>query len=281
MDDAVTLAAKLGGITNLTHGFIYFAPEAAEEYAAVGLPAEHQYFASRGACFGPVPAGVIVATFFNFNPALVHAVIPDAWTLADPAAIQTARMRAAGRVLAASCGAVSDEDIAAASAIAKAMMDGLGDEGRALAAANRAVPEPDDAWELLWQRITVLREWRGDAHVAALVAAPVDAVEALILHAATDQVPKSALVATRQWPEDAWQAGVDRLVSRGLLQPDEQFTDAGRAFREDIERRTNEACVAMVDAVGADDTRRLIDLLKPVRDGLLEGGAFAAMGRGR
>lgn len=279
MTDTLELTAKLGGITNLVHGFIYFAPEATEEYEAVGLPPSHHYFASRGACFGPVPGGVVVATFFNFNPAMVHAVIPEAWSMAEPADIQTARMRAAGRVLERTCGAVDADTVAEATALAGRMMDALGDEGRPLAAANRAVPEPDDPWQRLWQRVTVLREWRGDAHVAALVSAPVDPVEALALHAATGQVPRAALVTTRQWPEDDWQAGIDRLVARGLLEPDESFTDAGRALRDDIEHRTDLACLPMVDAIGAADTRRLIDLLKPVRTGLLEGGAFAALGR--
>lgn len=275
----VDLSARIGAITNLVHGFIYFAPEAAEEYDAVGLPGSHHYFASRAACFGPVPAEVVVATFFNFNPATVHPVIPDAWTRAAPDAIQTARMRAAGRVLRRTCGSVGDDVVAEATELAGRMLAALGDEGRPLAAANRAVAEPDDPWERLWQRVTVLREWRGDTHVAALVAADVDPVEALALHAATGQVPRAALVTTRRWPEDRWQQGIDRLVDRGLLRPDESFTEEGRAFRDEIERRTDAACVAMVDAVGADDAERLVDALKPIRKGLLEGGAFAALGR--
>ncbi|MEM7140008.1 MAG: hypothetical protein AAF548_03185 [Actinomycetota bacterium] len=279
MSDVLELTAKLGAITNLTHGFIYFAPEATEEYDAVGLPGTHHYFASRGACFGPVPAGVVVATFFNFRPDMVHAVIPDAWSLAAPADIQRARMRAAGRVLRRTCAAVDAGVVEEASGIAAAMIGGLADAGRPLAAANRAVPEPDDPWERLWQRITVLREWRGDAHVAALVAAPVDPVEALALHAATDQVPRAALVTTRQWSEEQWQGGIDRLVARGLLDDDERFTDAGRAFRDGIEHATNLASAAMVEAVGEVDARRFYDLLKPIRSGLLEGGAFAAIGR--
>ena len=68
-------------------------------------------------------------------------------------------------------------------------------------------------------------------------------------------------------------------MDRGLLEADERFTDAGRAFREDIERRTNEACLPMVEGVGFDEARRFVDLLKPIRSGLLEGGAFAALGR--
>jgi hypothetical protein len=38
------------------HGMIYFAPEAARSYAALGLPADHGYFASRAAPMGAVLA---------------------------------------------------------------------------------------------------------------------------------------------------------------------------------------------------------------------------------
>ncbi len=279
MSDLVALSARLGAMTNLVHGFIYFAPEAAEEYDALSLPASHHYFASRAAALGPVPAEVVVATFFNFNPELVHPAIPDAWSIASPAAIQTARIRAAGRVLRRVEPDITDDDLAEASEIAGAMIAGVGDAGRPLAAGNRATPEPDDSWERLWQRITVLREWRGDAHVAALVAAPVDPVEALALHAATGQVPKAALVGTRHWSDDAWNTTVQKLVRRGLLREDESFTEMGEAFRADIERRTDIASIPLIDAVGPDRTQRLIDLLKPVRRALLDGGAFAALGR--
>ena len=273
------LAASLGAMTNIVHGFIYFAPEAAEEYSKVGLAPEHHYFASRAAPMGPVPAEVVIATFFNFNPDMVREVIPAAWATADPAAIQAGRMRAASAVLARCCPQVGADHLEEATELAGKMLRPLGYEGKALAGANRSVTEPDDPWARFWQRVTILREWRGDVHVAALTTAPVDAVEALILHAATDQVPRAALVATRQWPEDEWAAGVARLAARGLVDDEERFTDAGRAFREEIEHRTNVACQAMVDSVGEDETHRLVDLLKPVRRGLLDGGAFAMMGR--
>ena len=276
--EPIELSAKLNTMTGPVHGFIYFAPEATEEYDALGLPASHHYFASRGAALGAVPAEVVVATFFNFPPYMAEAAIPDAWSIASPAAIQAARMRAAGRVLRRLAGDALDADgVAEATALAGRMIDGVGDAGRPLAAGNRAVPEPDDPWERLWQRITVIREWRGDVHVAALVAASVDPVEALLLHAATGQVPLAALKATRQWPDADYDAGVERLRSRGLLDADGAFTDDGRAFREAIEHTTNEASTPLVAAIGSADTQRLLDLLRPVRTALTEGGAFAAM----
>ncbi len=279
MSDLLALSARLGRMTNLLHGFIYFAPEATEEYDALGLPATHHYFASRAAALGPVPAEVVVATFYNFNPSLVTAAIPDAWSIAEPAAIQRARMRAAGRVLRRVAPDMTDADLVEVTDIAGRMIEAVGVAGRPLAAGNRATPEPDDAWERLWQRITVLREWRGDAHVAALVAAPADPVEALALHAATGEVPRAALVATRAWPDGAWNAGVQRLVARGLMNEDETFTEMGEAFRAEIERRTDIAALPLVEAVGPDATQRFVDLLKPVRRALLDGGAFAALSR--
>ena len=276
--EPIELSAKLNTMVSPVHGFIYFAPEAAEEYSAVGLPATHHYFASRGAALGPVPAEVIVATFFNFPPHMVDAAIPDAWAIATPADIQSARMRAAGRVLMRLAGdAITAAELSEATDLAGRVVDGVGDAGRPLAAANRAVPEPDDPWERLWQRVTVIREWRGDVHIAALVAASVGPVEALLLHAATGIVPLAALKATRQWADDDYGAGVARLQTKGLLGADEAFTEAGRAFRDGIEQQTDAASLPLVEAIGPADTQRLLDLLRPVRTALTEGGAFAAM----
>lgn len=270
------LVAKLGTVTNSTHGFIYFSESAGAAYEELGLTGRQQYFASRGAAFGAVPAEVVIATFFNFNPEIVRQAIPAAWDVADPAEIQAVRMRAAGAQLAA-LEALPAADVAEATDLAGRMVDGVTDEGRPLAGANRAVPEPDDPWQRLWQRLTIVREWRGDGHVAALAAGPVTALEALVLHAATGQVPRAGLQATRQWSDEAWDATVASLAERGLVESDGSFTEQGRSFRDDIERRTNVAAAPLVDAIGPDDTRRLIDLLKPVQRQLIESGAFARL----
>lgn len=271
-----TLVAKLGAISNLTHGFIYFSDSATDAYSQIGLGPSQRYFASRGAALGPASAELIIATFFNFNPEIVYRAIPAAWDVASPQQIQAVRMQSAGAQLAA-LAALNVDELDEATELAGAMAQRVAYEGRPLAGANRSVPEPDDPWSRLWQRLTVIREWRGDAHVAVLSAAPVTAVEALVLHAATGQVPKKALVMTRQWSEDAWQAAVDKLQTRGLLEADGSFTSEGRAFRDEIEHRTNIASLPLVDSLGDDATRRLIDLLKPVRQALVDSGAFARL----
>src|SRR5437870_2644687 len=80
------------------HAVMYFVPEADEELTGVGLrPGRMGYFASRAAPMGPVPAGVVTATFYNFNPEIVTRHIPRAWTLASIADILAARRRIADR----------------------------------------------------------------------------------------------------------------------------------------------------------------------------------------
>ena len=271
------LVAHLGSLSNAVHGFVYFADEAEEQYSALGLTGNQQYFASRGAAFGPVEPAIVTATFFNFNPARVEAALPACWEVASAEKIQQARMRAASNVLQQACPGVNAAMIAEATSLAQAMVDSVGDEGRALAAANRAVALPDDVWAALWQLITVIREWRGDAHVAALTAAPVTAVEALVLHAATGQVPRVALQSTRGWSDEAWAAAVDSLRQRGLVNAAGEFTDDGRSFRDAIEDQTNRASQPLVDGLGSERTERLCALLRPIRTALIEAGAFARL----
>lgn len=82
------------------HGMIYFTPYGPSAYEAIGITDRRMgYFASRSAAMGPVPAGVTIATFFNFNPAAICRAIPAAWRIAAPEAILNARLEAADRSL--------------------------------------------------------------------------------------------------------------------------------------------------------------------------------------
>jgi hypothetical protein len=88
------LARKTWRTLEPLHGMVYFVPEAAEEYARLGVTGRTGYFASRAAPMGAVTADVVVSTFFNFNPELVHAAIPGVWEVATPVALVAARFAA-------------------------------------------------------------------------------------------------------------------------------------------------------------------------------------------
>ncbi|MEP6624880.1 MAG: hypothetical protein ABJC79_10575, partial [Acidimicrobiia bacterium] len=69
----------------------------------------------------------------------------------------------------------------------------------------------------------------------------------------------------RAWPADEWQAGVDGLRSRGLLESgdDLTLTDAGREQRQWIEDATDAASVIAYEALGEDVCSRLRTLARP------------------
>ena len=89
------------------HGLVYFAPEATDEYAALGVTGRSGYFASRAAPMGAVPAEVVIATFFNFEPGLVRRAMNGVWDLVTPAALIDARFRGAKAALERAAGKTS------------------------------------------------------------------------------------------------------------------------------------------------------------------------------
>jgi hypothetical protein len=245
------------------HGMIYFAPEGAERYEAAGLQGRRMgYFASRAAALGPVPAEAVIATFFNFNPALVRRAIPAAWDLATPARVLGARLEAADLALRRAFGeAIASPGLVEAARLARVAAEAActRPEGRPLFAAHASLPWPDEPHLVLWHAQTLLREFRGDAHVAALLLEGLSGIESLVTHAASGDVPADTLRVSRAWPEDDWTAAVDGLRSRGLVTAEGElaFTDEGRTQRQRIEDRTDALSVYAYAPLGEDGCTRL------------------------
>jgi hypothetical protein len=247
------------------HGFIYFAPEAPERYAAVGVTGRMRgYFASRSAALGIVPAEVVIATFYNFAPSRVQNAIPSAWEAATPAQLLAARLDAVDATLRRVLGdEVDSSRLAEAAKLARAATDAADITGRPLYAGHAALPWPDPPHLQLWHACTLLREHRGDGHIAALVVAGLNGAEASVTHAVSGAVPEEVLRTTRGYTEEAWQAVKDRLRARGLLDGDGAFTKAGQELRDWVERTTDEAASAPYEHLGSDTTQRLIALVRP------------------
>ena len=274
-----SLARKTWRTLEPIHGLIYFAPEASEEYEALGLPpAMGGYFASRAAAMGPVPADVVIATFFNFHPPFVRETIPSAWAIASPADILAARFRAADRALRARLGeeVASSSEVEEAAVLARRAAESATQwpEGRPLFAGHASLPWPDDPLLVLWHAQTLLREFRGDGHIAAMAAEGVGGVEALILHGATGDVPPATLRSSRRWPKDEWAAGEERLRSRGWLSADGELTDAGRTHRQWVEDRTDVLAARAYEVLGVEGCERLRTLGRPLSKAIVSGGAF-------
>lgn len=247
------------------HGMIYFSPEASAAYESLGLSGRMGYFASRAAPLGPVPAEAVIATFYNFNPDLVRRAIPAAWRIASPADILAARLESAGATLRRVLGdAVDSPEMSRAAALARRAAESVVGElsGRPLYAAHAALPWPEAPHLVLWHAQTLLREYRGDGHLAALLAAGLSGIEALVTHAATGAVTAEVLRGTRGWPEADWAAAVQRLEERGWL-AEGALTEEGRRRREEIEEATDRMGMAPYTALGATGCEELRSLARP------------------
>jgi hypothetical protein len=262
---------------------IYFAPEATESYRSLGIEGEAGYFASRAAPMGAVGSGTVVATFYNFHPALVADAIPAAWDLADPAAVVEARERAADAALRRILGdAVDSPEMATAAGLARAAAERAAERpgGRPLFAGHADLPWPEAPHVVLWHAQACLREFRGDGHIAALMLAGIGPVEALVVHAASGEVPVGFLRASRGWSDDEWHEGVDRVRARGWLADgdDLALSPAGLEVRRQVEDQTDHLALQAYEAIGEEGCATLRTLTRPFSVAIVAGGAFGVAG---
>lgn len=224
------------------HDVVYFGPDIRERFDAIGLKGWWMaYFAHRSAALGTPGAELVTALFYGFAPRLVERALPDAWSLASREDILETRLQLARDRLAPALGPDAEPHIAQLAADLVTVVEGLDFAGRALAGAHATVPRPDDALGRLWWAATVLREYRGDSHVAVLVTNELDGAMANALAVADGRAPATQREA-RGWTEEEWAAAYDRLRERKWVGADALVTDAGRVARAEIEIQTDKAC---------------------------------------
>ncbi|MFF5208264.1 hypothetical protein [Streptosporangium sp. NPDC000396] len=263
------------------HAMIYFTPEATERYKALGLDTWAGYFASRAAAFGPASPELVIATFYNFCPAMVRRALPAAWDVTTPEKVIEARLDAAREAL-RRAGIHGIPALAETTALVRRAAERAGEhpQGRPLFAAHAALPWPDDPLLELWHAQTLLREFRGDGHVAALLTEGVGGLDALILHGASGLTPTVFLKVSRGWPEEEWAAAEEGLRERGLLDG-EELTEEGRTLRQRIEDRTDELALPAYAALSDDELARLAELTRIFGRAVVDAGLlnFSAWGR--
>ncbi|WP_042440154.1 SCO6745 family protein [Streptacidiphilus albus] len=245
------------------HAVTYFAPQARAAFEQVGLRGFWRgYFAGRGAPLGPVGPGPVYAAFYGFARPMVERALPAVWQLADPAEALAARSSGARAALRDLLG---DVDVAEAAGLCREAAEAADLTGRVLAAANAALPWPEDPLDVLWQAATVLREHRGDGHVASLLVAGLDGCESLVWRAALDN-DRRLLQPARGWSDLEWEAAVSRLTARGWLHPDGRPTDVALAARVEIEAHTDALAAGPWQALDDTAVTRLQELLEPLAE---------------
>ncbi|RAS62411.1 hypothetical protein C8D87_108232 [Lentzea atacamensis] len=252
------------------HAMIYFAPEADSRYAAAGLDRAGGYFASRAAALGAAGAEVVISTFYNFNPALVRARIPQAWETVTPERMLEMRLEAADEALKK----VLPDDLKEITELARKAAERAREmlHGRTLFAAHASLPWPEETRLQLWHAQTLLREFRGDGHLAALLRHNITGIEALVLHAAEGEIPAETLRKTRGWSEEQWAETVEDLRKRGLVNDEQLLSEAGRELRQSIEDETDRMNAPAYDVLSEQEKRRYVELAGPLSKAVVEAG---------
>ena len=245
------------------HAVTYFSPESRAAFDGLGYRGFWMgYFAGRSAPLGVVPTEVVTALFYNFAPSRVAKALPAAWEVAPPGSALRAREDSA--VAALRRYGLTDDGVRTAADLAAKAARSAPLDGRALFAANAALPWPSEPLATLWHAVTLLREQRGDAHVAVLAVSGLSGRESNVLHAAAGRVPQGMIMRSRDYDEDQWRHYQARLAERGLLDADGALTDAGRALKQDIEDTTDALALGALDALDDSEVEELFRALTPI-----------------
>lgn len=268
-------ARRLWKLLEPIHAVGYFSPEPIALLKEAGYRGYWMgYFAARSAPLGAVPAEVVHAVFYNFAFSHVSRALPDAWGFAPPEAAHEARRTGAVAALRRHLGplAESDDLVRAASLASRAALDAPL-EGRPLYAALRALPVSEDPLTLLWDSATLLRENRGDGHVAALLAAGIGGRESHVFHALANGTSPSVYATSRNIHETEWDTLVSGLRSRGLVTDDGRaLTDVGQETKAGIESTTDELAAAAYASLDEAEVDELITLLRPLTKAVVVSG---------
>lgn len=262
--DAPT-ARRLWLVGEPIHALTYFSTDATAAWEAAGVRGFWRgYFATRAAPLGPVGAGPVVATFYNFAPAMVERALPAVWSMITPTAALEARLAGMDVALRATVGPlVDDPRLPGVVATLRTAVDRCRAAGRALFAANAALPWPDPPHLALWHALTCLREHRGDGHNAALLARGIDGCQAHVLAGAAGGTPREVLQPARGWSDDDWDDAVTSLVARGILDGAGALTEAGRRLHAEVEATTDELAAVPWAAVPDAALAEVLSVLDP------------------
>jgi hypothetical protein len=170
---------------------------------------------------------------------------------------------------------IASAELAEAASLARAAAEGCNAVGRPMYAAQEALGWPEEPHLALWHAATLLREFRGDGHVALLVSRDIDPMTALITHTATGGgFVEPAAKLLRGWSEEQWAEGLARVQQAGLVDGDGKLTEAGVTLRRELEDETNRLTERPWQRLGTDKAERLRDLAEGLAKQIVAAGAY-------
>ena len=245
-------------------GWIFWDPRAKENLAQLGVPdGLGHYITYRSAPLAAAGADVVTASFFTIKREFIQFSLAHAQPhISDWHAVTAARDAAVLDGLKE----LAPEIIAPLGALADALWeaaDAIPFEGRVLFEAHRAWPRPTEPVVSAWNALNTIREWRGDTHFAILVSENISAVEAGLLHDAWMGYPKEWIPRSRGADDAGIAAALATLDQRGFV-TNGVINDAGVAYRQELEDRTDVLCEIPWRTLGQNITEQMLAIIEPV-----------------
>ena len=248
-----------------------WSPESAEGYSALGLD---DFFAAyvwqRTAVLGTPPTALAVTALGVFAPGLIGPRYETGAATLSAADVTRIRREAPGATVRRVLGDIDVEATVAVAALRRGL-NAADRTARPLFTGLAAEPWPDDVLAALVHACNLLREHRGDSHLAVCAVACLDPVEMNVLTELYCGYRLGDYTPSRGWSAEQIDGAVARLRTRGLVDG-EVLSPDGLRFRDGLEARTDALQQSVVDAIGA-DLDALTKQLDAWSDALVAGGA--------
>ena len=266
MGHAPSVARRMFALIEPIAAVNFSAAEPNEAMAELGFRGYWDgYFAGRAAPLGTAPAEVVHAAFYNFADGEVARHIPKVWETTSPVAAYAARLQGCAAALRRILDGVATSDAARAGELLTKAAVSAPTEGRVMYAGLRALSTPDAPLAVLWHAANMLREHRGDGHIAALITEGIGGLESHVLCSLDMGIyPAESFGRIHHLPKEQLATLMDGLRDRGLINASGLFTATGRATKDRIEALTDALAVAPYAALTRSELDEVIALLEPM-----------------
>lgn len=272
MTDWADLTRRAGHAGHDLVGWLMWDPGAIARYEALGVPDGAGWIVGwRLAPLGAVHPSAAAAATYSIDAGIVAMVLDLAAQAGGSDRVAAARDAAVVEGLDQIAPGLAEELAPLADDLWRGV-ESVHFGARPLFAAFRAEGRSGDPVVDAWRAANCLRELRGDNHWALCASADLDAVEVGLLH--------SVMVDLEEYGDEEWiarsrgnddaaiAAGWARLQAKGFASAG-SVNDDGRAFRLDLEDRTDRLTEPAWRVVGASATRTFCEAIEAHRAAFL------------
>ena len=250
----------------------WWSRQSADRLAALGLGFFDGYVWGRAASLGQPLASVVVSSFGVFEATFLSAVYEQGRATADRDAVLHERALGAEESVEAILGPSYNTSAAGVADTILAATDRLDGAARPLFSGLRELAVPSNNFGRLWRAAELVREHRGDGHLAACVAAGLDSVAMNILTELWVGYPVGGYSTTRGFGADAINSSVAMLEARGWVR-DGSLTPDGVRARLEIEAVTDVSQERLIELLG-DGLDPVVAAAKSMSNAVIKARAF-------